>query len=113
MRTGGPLSRSADGDPIPVATGFVMVDNSASPKTSPVTADASETSLKFPANAIRLYVYAPDADVTLRKVAGGATGGTFTIPAATVWSIPGVAGDTIYINRASSTALEFCFDTVA
>lgn len=100
----------------PLARGFVMVDGTGSPQTSPISAAASEAAIVVPAVSagvvpFRMHVHAPSASVTLRKVSGGASGGTFTIPAGTVFTIPCKAGDTIYINRAVSTTIEFLFET--
>ena len=101
---------------LPLARGFLMVDGTGSPQTSPIAAAASEASIVVPAITstsvpFRLQVHAPSASVTLRKVSGGASGGTFTIPAGTVFAIPCKSGDTIYINRAVSTTIEFLFET--
>lgn len=89
---------------------FTMTDASTVPQESPIGSGTSEVALVWPSGAIRLQVYAPSNAVTLRKVAGGASGGVFTIPVTTVFSIAGKPGDTTYIARGSATALDFKFD---
>lgn len=105
------------GNPIqPLARGFTMIDASGSPKTSPVaSAGSDEVSIVVPASSssthlFRLNVYAPSFAITLRKIAGGATGGTCTIPQATWFSIPCVPGDTLYFARTTATTIEFLFE---
>jgi hypothetical protein len=102
------------GTPIqPLARRFTMVDATGSPQTSPIASGTSEAVIVCPAEStgvFRLNVYAASNAVKLRKVSGGATGGTVTIPAATWFSIPIKAGDTVYIGRASATELEFLFE---
>lgn len=105
--------------PVPIqalARSFLMVDGTGSPQTSPIAAAANQAVIVVPTSTtanvcFRLNVYLPSASGTLRKISGGASGGTFTIPAATVFSIPCKSGDSIFINRAVSTTIEFLFET--
>jgi hypothetical protein len=99
----------------PLARSFTMVDGTGSPQTSPISSAANEAAIVVPSVSstsavFRLNVYLPSNPGTLRKVTGGATGGTCTIPQATWFAIPCKAGDTIYINRASATTIEFLFE---
>jgi hypothetical protein len=99
----------------PLARGFTMVDGTGSPQTSPISSAANQASIVVPttsssSHCFRLHVYLPSNPGTLRKVSGGATGGTCTIPAATWFTIPVTPGDTIYINRGSATTIEFLFE---
>lgn len=99
----------------PLARAFLMVDGTGSPQTSPIADGTSEAVIVVPAVSagvvpFRMHVHAPSANVTLRKVSGGASGGTFTIPAGSVFTIPCKAGDTVYIGRPVTTTLEFLFE---
>ncbi len=77
---------------------------------SPMPAATGEIALVAPAKAIHLVVVPTSANMTWRKTSGGATNGTFTLYSATTNHINAVEGDTIYLQRGSSTAFEFVFD---
>lgn len=90
------------------STGAVAGTMTIAPTTSPISAGADEVPLVVPANATELEVYC-SAVFTLRKVAGGATLGTWSLQATTIIKIAVQPGDTIYIMRTNSGTLNFRF----
>jgi len=74
---------------------------------SPIITGTTDIDLIVPDNAVSLVVYFVNHSAKLVKGAG-----SITIPAATLWSIPCVGGDTVSFTRATTTALEFYFETI-
>ena len=90
------------------STGATTGTCTIAPTTSPISAGTDEVNLVVPANATELEVYC-SAVFTLRKVAGGATLGTWSLQATTIIKIACQPGDTIYIMRTNSGTLNFRF----
>lgn len=107
------MATDANSNPIQQATGFLLVDGTATPQVSPIAAGTTELALIAPANAISVSIKCLSADAKLRKVAGGATGGIFTITQNIDFDVGCKPGDTIYIGRPVSTSVEFAFDIIA
>lgn len=77
---------------------------------SPMPAATGQIALVFPRGAVHLVVMPGTVDATLRKISGGATAGTFTLKTGVANGVNGVEGDTVYVQRTSSTTLDFAFD---
>lgn len=78
---------------------------------SPMPAATGQIALVAPAKAIHLVVIPGTVNMTWRKTSGGATNGTATLIFGQANHINAVEGDTIYLQRDSSTTFDFIFDT--
>lgn len=92
------------------STNTTMTDATTSPQTSPIASATSEVALVVPPKTKTCYVIGETQALEYRKIAGGATGGKAPIPSATWFEIPCLAGQTIYLGRASATAVSFVFE---
>jgi hypothetical protein len=71
----------------------------------------TQVALVFPSKAIHLVVVPTVANTTYSKVTSGTTNGTFIMYANVANHIDGMEGDTVFIQRANTTPLDFVFDT--
>lgn len=77
---------------------------------SEIPTATTQIALVFPPKAIHLVVIPTVANTTYSKVSSGTTNGTFIMYANVANHIDGVEGDTVYIQRANTTPLDFVFD---
>lgn len=77
---------------------------------SQIPTATTQIALVFPAKAIHLVVVPTVANAKYSKVSSGTTNGTFTLFLNVANHIDGVEGDTVYIQRANTTPLDFVFD---
>lgn len=110
-RSSGVLLKDQNNGYIDVAPAFSLIDGTAdTPLVSPIGSDTSEVPLVFPPKAVHLVVIPTTANARYSKVSGGATLGTFILIQNVGNNIDGVEGDTIYIQRTTTTPIEFVFD---
>lgn len=99
------LPKDKNNNSIQMGSGYLLNDNSSSIQNSPIPDDETDITLVFPANAIKLYIYLPEAAARLKQ------GDNYiTIPSAQYFSISGQPGDSVVIGRPASTSIEFVFE---
>lgn len=98
------MPTDADNRTIQAWPAFTLSDGTGTPQTSPIADGTSDVTLVFPAHAAQLMVKVTVADAVIKV--GSAT---YLLPQSQDFIIPGVPGDSILIDRTTTTVVYFMF----
>jgi len=101
------LQRDNNRVPIMTGSGILTSDATGTPQTSPLTINATVTTIVVPTNAAEMVVQC-NADLKISEAVGMAT--YFTLSAGVALALPLSATDTIYLSTVSGAGiLQFYF----
>ena len=98
------MATDADNRTIQAWPAFTLSDGTGTPQTSPIASNTTDVTLVFPIHAAQLMIKVTASDAVISS-----GGGTYLLPASTDFIIPGVAGDTVVIDRTTATVVYFMF----
>lgn len=86
------------------ARAYSATDGTGSPINSPVADGTSDITLVAPAKACGLAIHVTVADARITKGSG-----SFVVPQSSYFELPCEAGDSIVIDRTTTTVINFVF----